>query len=155
MQISETRNARIHWTRCSMVLMKTGRTGRKASLHATAEEGRIDVVKSLLERGEDVNNCNASNELETPLDRAAAKGKVYGLPVRIARRLSLQYSSHSCTSHEHPTSSQGHTCAWPRYLLAYGDIDHKTNLHIRSYTQVQPRKYCSFLSSRKTQVCLA
>jgi ankyrin repeat protein len=36
--------------------------------------GKIDVVKLLPEWGEDINSCNASNEI--PLDRAAAKGLV-------------------------------------------------------------------------------
>ena len=36
--------------------------------------GHIDTVKSLLERGMDINARNASDE--TPLDKAAAKGNV-------------------------------------------------------------------------------
>ena len=47
-----------------------------ASLHAAAEEGNIDVVKSLLERGADINDRNANDE--TPLARAAAKGSPPG-----------------------------------------------------------------------------
>jgi len=46
----------------------------KDSLHAAVEEGNIDAIKSLLERGMDINARNASNK--TPLDRAATKGNV-------------------------------------------------------------------------------
>ena len=46
----------------------------KDLLHAAAEQGDIDTIKSLLERGMDINARNASNK--TPLDRAAAKGNV-------------------------------------------------------------------------------
>ena len=44
------------------------------SLHTDAEEGNFITVKSLLERGMDINSRNASNE--TPLDRAAVNGRV-------------------------------------------------------------------------------
>jgi ankyrin repeat protein len=44
----------------------------KASLHITAEEGDIDVVKSLLKQGVDINDLNSDKM--TLLDRAAAKG---------------------------------------------------------------------------------
>ena len=51
-----------------------GKNEEKTLLHIAAEEGKIDTVKSLLERGVDVDARNASNE--TPLERAAAKGEV-------------------------------------------------------------------------------
>ena len=46
----------------------------RVSLHATAEEGNIDNLKSLLERGMDINARDAS--FQTPLHKAAAKGNV-------------------------------------------------------------------------------
>jgi len=51
-----------------------GKDEAKVSLHAAAEEGNIDTLKSLLERGVDINAHDTSNQ--TPLDRAAAKGNV-------------------------------------------------------------------------------
>jgi ankyrin repeat protein len=51
-----------------------GKDDATVSLHAAAEEGNIDTLKSLLERGVDINIRNASNQ--TPLARAAAKGNV-------------------------------------------------------------------------------
>jgi ankyrin repeat protein len=51
-----------------------GKDEAKVSLHAAAEEGNIDTVKSLLERGMDINARNTGNQ--TPLDRPAAKGNV-------------------------------------------------------------------------------
>ena len=74
---------------CSVVLMK-GWGGRVKGLTARCRrrgpgKTRTDVVESFLERGEDINKCNASNEFnKTPLDRAAAKGKV---DVTVARAL--------------------------------------------------------------------
>ena len=53
---------------------KDGNNKGEASLHAAAEEGNIDVVESLLERGVDVNCCNENDE--TLLDTAAAEGEV-------------------------------------------------------------------------------
>ena len=38
-----------------------GKDEGKASLHAAAEEGNIDIVKSLLERGADINGRNAND----------------------------------------------------------------------------------------------
>jgi ankyrin repeat protein len=51
-----------------------GKDEAKVSLHAAAEEGNIDTLKSLFERRMDINARDANNQ--TPLDRAAAKGKV-------------------------------------------------------------------------------
>ena len=51
-----------------------GKDEQNASLHAAAEEGNINAVKSLLERGVDIDGRNA--RYETPLDRAAEKGHV-------------------------------------------------------------------------------
>ena len=45
---------------------------KKPSLHAAAEEGNMDVLKALLEQGEDINVKNESHR--TPLNLAAAKG---------------------------------------------------------------------------------
>jgi ankyrin repeat protein len=50
-----------------------GKDGPEASLHAAGEEGKIDVVKSLLVQGINVNGRNASIH---PFDNAAAKGDV-------------------------------------------------------------------------------
>jgi ankyrin repeat protein len=46
----------------------------KVLLHAAAEEGNIDTLKPLLERGVDINARDASNH--TPLVRATAKANV-------------------------------------------------------------------------------
>ncbi|KAN0113754.1 Ankyrin repeat-containing domain protein [Russula decolorans] len=46
----------------------------KTSFHATTEGGKIDVVKSLLERGVDINCRHAYSW--TPLDGAAEKGNL-------------------------------------------------------------------------------
>ena len=46
--------------------------GAEASLHAAVEEGIIDIVKSLLKRGEDIDCRNTSDE--TPLRIAARMG---------------------------------------------------------------------------------
>ena len=52
-----------------------GREGSKeGSLHAAAEEGNIDIVKSFLERGVYVDGRNENNQ--TPLDRATRAGHV-------------------------------------------------------------------------------
>ena len=48
-----------------------------------AEEGNIDVLKSLLEREVDANSRNESNQ--TPLERAAEKGNVDAARLLIAR----------------------------------------------------------------------
>ena len=63
----------------------------KASLHVAAEEGDIDVVKSLLEQGVDINDLNSDKM--TPLDRAAAKGKVD--VVRLCRYILTLGDTHS------------------------------------------------------------
>jgi ankyrin repeat protein len=67
----------------------------KASLHVTAEEGDIDVVKSLLEQGVDINDLNLDKM--TPLDRAAAKGKVD--VVRLCRYILTLGDTHSFLDH--------------------------------------------------------
>ena len=54
--------------------IEDGKDKQKASLHSAAEEGNIDVVRSLLEQGIEINGRNASNQ--TPLDRAASKGNL-------------------------------------------------------------------------------
>jgi ankyrin repeat protein len=39
-----------------------GKDEAKVSLHAAAEEGSIDTMKSLVERGMYINACNTSNQ---------------------------------------------------------------------------------------------
>ena len=60
-----------------------GNEGREDSLHAAAEEGNVDVVKSLLDRGAHINHRNADDE--TPLSRAARKGNVDAVRLLIER----------------------------------------------------------------------
>jgi ankyrin repeat protein len=67
----------------------------KVSLHITTEEGDIDVVKSLLEQGVDINDLN-SNKM-TLLDRAAAKGEVD--VVRLCRYITTSGDTHSFLGH--------------------------------------------------------
>jgi ankyrin repeat protein len=57
-----------------------GKDEGKGSLHAAAEEGNIDIMKSLLGRGMDINCRNSVNQ--TPLDRAALAGN-RAVPARL------------------------------------------------------------------------
>jgi len=79
-----------------------GKDEAKVSLHAAAEEGNIDTLKSLLERGADINARDASKQ--TPIDGAAVKGHVDVVRLLIERgaqvdlcdkwgRTPLQFSS--------------------------------------------------------------
>ena len=51
-----------------------GKDEAKVLLHDAADEGNINTIKSLLQRGIDINARNASSQ--TPLGRAAAAGNV-------------------------------------------------------------------------------
>jgi ankyrin repeat protein len=57
----------------------------KDSLHDATEEGNIDTVKPLLERGMDINARNASDE--TPLGIAAIKGNIDVVRLLIEREV--------------------------------------------------------------------
>jgi ankyrin repeat protein len=90
-----------------------GKDEGKASLHAAAEEGNIDVVKSLLERGIDINSRNANNQ--TPLDRAAARGTsmLYACSSSGARRWIhvISGGGHRCTMHHDTDTSKSRGCS--------------------------------------------
>jgi ankyrin repeat protein len=91
--------------------MKMGNEG-KASLHAAAEEGNIDTVKSLLERGVDINAAMQDNQ--TPLDRAAAKGKVDVVRLLVERGAEVDSRDsgvgHRCTRHHDSDTSKSRRC---------------------------------------------
>jgi ankyrin repeat protein len=89
----------------------------KDSLHAAAEEGNIDTVKSLLEQGMDINARNASGE--TPLNRAAAKGNVDVVRLLIERGAEVDSRDKWGWTPLHYSSRYGHLEV-SRVLLYYG-----------------------------------
>ena len=110
-----------------------GRDEANDSLHAAAEEGKIDRVKSLLEQGADINARNASNE--TPLEKAAAEGNVD--VVRLLIELGAEVDSRDMWERTplHWSSRDGHLDV-SRVLLDHGananarDEDYWTPMHI-------------------------
>ena len=68
-----------------------GKDEGKAAMHAAAEEGNIDVVKSLLERGLDVNGHDA--RYEAPLHRMERKGNLDAISLLVER--SAKVDSHN------------------------------------------------------------
>src|SRR5260370_23561256 len=78
----------------------------EVSLHAVAEEVHIDVLKSLLERGVDVNSRNVSGQ--TPLDRAAEKGKVDVVRLLIERGGEVNSRNKRGQTPLHEASEYGH-----------------------------------------------
>src|SRR5713101_9449893 len=81
-QILETSYGPQHWTQLRTARMTMGKA-RQRFRCTLPRKGNVDTVQSLLQRGMDVNDRNASNE--TPLDRAGAKGNVDVVPLLIER----------------------------------------------------------------------
>jgi len=100
-----------------------GKNEAKVSLHDAAEAGDIDVVKSLLEQGEDVNCLNTSNG--TPLERAAYKGNVDVVRLLIERGAEVDSREKWGWTPLHVASRYGHPEV-SRILL-----DHGANVNAR------------------------
>jgi hypothetical protein len=88
-----TRHDRLQWT-AQYDAGEDAEDGANASLHAAAEEGKFDIVESLLGLGVDDNVRNASNK--TPLVKAVAAGNI-----DVAQRWThvIGWSGPHCTSH--------------------------------------------------------
>jgi ankyrin repeat protein len=56
------------------VTEEEGKEEEKKTLHTAAKEGKVDLVRTFLDKGESVNSENACNE--TPLHVAATKGNL-------------------------------------------------------------------------------
>jgi ankyrin repeat protein len=101
----------------------------ECSLHAAAEEGNIDVVKSLPERGVDINGRNAGNR--TPLHRAAVKGNLDVVRLLVERGAEVDSRNswgwtlallHDASRFGHPEVS--------RVLVDHGaDVNERTRSH--------------------------
>jgi hypothetical protein len=100
-----------------------GKDEGNASLHAAAEEGNIDIVKSLLERGVDINSRNA--DIQTPLHRAAAKGNVDVVRLLIERGAEVDSRDMWGWTPLHTASRYGHLEV-SRVL-----VDHGANVNAR------------------------
>ena len=87
------------------------------SLHAAAEEGNIDTLRSLLERGADINARDATNQI--PLHRAAAKGHVDVVLLLIERGAEVDSCDNWGWTPLHRSSREGHLEV-SRTLLDYG-----------------------------------
>jgi len=95
----------------------------KVSLHTAAEEGNIDTVKSLLERGVDVNARNASDQ--TPLARAATKGYVDVVRLLIERGAEVDSRNKLGWTPLHLSSKYGH------FEVSRVLLDHGANVSAR------------------------
>jgi len=101
-----------------------GKDEAKVSLHAAAEEGNTDMVKSLFERGVEINACNARNE--TPLDRAAAKGNVDVVRLLIERGAEVDSRDKRGWTPLHQSSRFGHL------EVSQILLDHGANVNART-----------------------
>ena len=85
----------------------------KTSLHAAAEEGNIEAVRSLLGRGVDINGRKADNEI--PSHRVAAKGNVDVVRLLIERGAEVDSCGGWDSTPLHTTSlsdtSKSHGCS--------------------------------------------
>ena len=103
----------------------------EASLHAAAEEGNVDIVKSLLERGTDV--CIRNDHDRTPLNLAAMKGNLEVV------RLLIEWGAAEVDSRDksgwtplHEASRHGHLEV-SRVLVDYG-----ANVNAREHSHYTP-----------------
>jgi serine/threonine-protein phosphatase 6 regulatory ankyrin repeat subunit B len=94
------------------------------SLHDAAEEGNVNVVKSLLERGEDINTRNTS--FETPLHLAAEKAKADVVRLLVERGAEVDSRNERGWTPLHFASLEGHVEV-SRVL-----VDHDANVNARS-----------------------
>jgi ankyrin repeat protein len=110
-----------------------GENEGKASLHAAAEEGNIDIVRSLLEQGMDINGRNAKHQ--TPLDRAAHKGNVDVVRLLIERGAEVDSRDDLGWTPLHKASYSGQLEV-SRVLVDHGanvnarERDHYTPIHL-------------------------
>ena len=115
-----------------------GKDEGKASLHAAAEDGNINVVKALLERGIDINSRNPYDHNRTPLDRAAHKGNVDLVRLLIERGAEVDARDDWGWTPLHCASDSGHLEV-SRVLIDHGanvnarHRDHWTPMHISAY----------------------
>jgi ankyrin repeat protein len=100
-----------------------GKDEAEVLLGAAAKAGNIDTVRSLLERGMNINARNASNR--TPLDGAAAKGNVDVVRLLIERGAEVDSRDKSGWTPLHKSSRFGHLEV-SRVLL-----DHGANVNAR------------------------
>ena len=100
------------------------------SLHAAAEEGNVDLVKSLLERGADINDRDAYGG--TPLYRAAAQGNVEVVDLLIEQGAEVDSPNNQGWTPLHIASQPGHLEA-ARVL-----IDHDANVNARQQNHWTP-----------------
>jgi ankyrin repeat protein len=100
-----------------------GRDEAKVSLHAAAEEGNVNTLKSLLEREVDINARDADND--TPLHIAAFKGNVDVVRLLIERGAEVDSRDKMGNTPLHRSSQSGHLEV-SRILL-----DHGANVNAR------------------------
>ncbi len=101
-----------------------------ASLHPAAEEGNVDIVKSLLERGVDINGCDATNR--TPLDKAACKGNIEIVRLLIERGAEVDSRDQWDNTPLHGASLNGDI------EVARELIDHGANVNPREHIHWTP-----------------
>jgi ankyrin repeat protein len=94
-----------------------GKDEAKNSLHAAAEEGNIDALKSLLERGVDINARGASNQ--TPLHVAVVEGNVDVVRLLVERGAEVESRNNFGRTPLHGSSRFGHLEV-SRLLLNHG-----------------------------------
>ncbi|KAN0105623.1 Ankyrin repeat-containing domain protein [Russula decolorans] len=110
------------------------------SLHAAAEEGNMDVLKSLLVQGADINPRNESHR--TPLNLAAAKGNDHVVRLLIERGAEVDSCDKWGWTPLHAASRFGHLEV-SRVL-----IDHDANVNARQKSNFTPL----YLSARHGHV---
>jgi len=102
---------------------ENGTDKEMATLHTAVEEGNIDVVKSLLERGADINSLNGDDK--TPLAIAAYKGSVEVVRLLIERGAEVDSRDKWDWTALHEASRHGHV------EVARILIDHGANVNAR------------------------
>jgi ankyrin repeat protein len=110
-----------------------GKDKAKVSLHTAAEAGNMDTVKSLLERGVDINARGANNE--TPLDRAAAKGNVNVVRLLIERGAEVDSRDKWGHTPLHWSSVHG------RLEVSRALLDHGANVSAREWNYLTPMHF--------------
>jgi ankyrin repeat protein len=110
-----------------------GKDETKDSLHVAAEERDIDTLKSLLERGVDVNARDARNE--TPLHIAATKGNVDVVRLLVERGAEVDSRDNEGWTPLHLSSRYGHLEV-SRVLL-----DHGANMNARPQIHWTPMHF--------------